>query len=210
MSEIPAECEWRLLAQDGMQAGPRPFGVLPLWPGARAGVLRRCGPGDHAWKGGADPTVIGTYAKPARFYLRDRSWRDRDLFVASPATGANHDSLTDVAALAQRTLHQQARPRYVADIEHAIARHSLNFDRHNRINGMSFDPGRILFAVRTRTPVEYELRGVAEHPIHFHAHPVQLIKPQNFPLATYDKNPAAGFMLPGGASACLFFSCLVV
>lgn len=195
---VSEHCEWHLLAKDGVYLAdaPRPFGVLPLWPGARADLLLRCEPGQHDWAGGADGSVLGTYSRTAHWYVRNPGVIAT--FDVAKESSNRSDEFPLLATL-RRRFAALGRPHYLANLGTAqpLVRASLVFDSQNRINGLTYSPSKPLLSIPVRRPVEYNIRGIAEHPVHFHTSPFQLVRGVNVSFPSHREHRDAGFMRLG-------------
>mmetsp|Transcript_8500 Transcript_8500/g.13025 ORF Transcript_8500/g.13025 Transcript_8500/m.13025 type:complete len:543 (+) Transcript_8500:66-1694(+) len=196
-TRLDGDCQWFLLTKDGIPivSAPRRFGILPLWPGARVDVLIHCtGPGawilDSSVDDYLDPQVLGGY------FTRDYSYyikRGTTVLATFDQVSKSVPHLPKFSFAPMPNLASVAVPDQRA---------TLVFMRHNKINHRSFDSksNPSFLRVQAGNIIEYDIKGLTEHPVHFHIHPLQLFsvdKNDTWTFPTFAQNSNAGFMQIG-------------
>ena len=162
MTTNTADCEWFLLAKDGIyvENAPRDFGdTVYLAPGNRADVVLRCS--------SAGEVVLGSTNTAAGQVQQTN-------IVTLTVTASSAEAEAD---LPQFTPY---RPDYLADLyttTQATTDFSLLFGRANggcTINSVSWDGTTALGSIETGSIQEWTVRGNDKHPFHLHVNSYQL------------------------------------
>jgi len=165
--ENEAECEFYLLAKDGIYVSdyPRSVRSLPIPPGGRADIMIRCNAVGNSAVNAIGRTIIHVHV------IED------DSNIVSVEAGQMMDSPEPL------TPWSPSKPLYLQDLRETeptkdctCGTYFEGYGTESNINNMKYDKGNhFLHTSFLGAVVERNIAGVHEHAYHQHVHPYQLI-----------------------------------
>lgn len=163
MTSNTAECEWFLLAKDGVyvEGAPRALGdTVFLGPGNRADVVMRCS--------SSGEVVLGSTNT-----ADDQAQQSNIVTLTVESSSSGTDTSEDLP------IFTPYRPDYLADLYTSTntSTFELSFGKGGggcTINGGSWDGSTALGTIETGSIQEWTVSGASKHPYHLHVNSYQL------------------------------------